>query len=62
MGNKFDALGSLNDEGADKPTQGNGARDNNIGNNIGSTKKWVEEFFNGKQMIGGELQQLKSGE
>ncbi|KAG5583448.1 hypothetical protein H5410_054075 [Solanum commersonii] len=52
MGNKFDALGSLNDEKTDETTQGDGARDNNTGNEIGSTKKWVEEVFNGKERIG----------
>ncbi|WMV25697.1 hypothetical protein MTR67_019082 [Solanum verrucosum] len=52
MGNKFDALGNLNDEEAEKTTQGDGARDNNMGNEIGSTKKWVEEVFNGKKRIG----------
>ncbi|KAH0669463.1 hypothetical protein KY285_023625 [Solanum tuberosum] len=38
-GNQFDALGRK------------GYRDNNVGNEVGSTKKWVEEVFREKEKI-----------
>ncbi|KAK6777239.1 hypothetical protein RDI58_023956 [Solanum bulbocastanum] len=45
----FDALGRLDNEEDVDPLQREGNRENNMENEVGSTKKWVVEVFNDKE-------------
>ncbi|KAH0665330.1 hypothetical protein KY285_026536 [Solanum tuberosum] len=47
--NMFDALGRLDNEEDVDPLQREGNRETNMGNEVGSTKKWVVEVFNEKE-------------